>query len=266
MPDLQTVDTSPDIEVRALDRKSAVPLYHQLFIDLRRQILDGRWKPGHPFPKDSDIEAAYDVSRITVRQAVSQLVDANLVLRFRGRGSFVSSLIRSDAPVNHRLVRDEIRALGMKPSHRNLGPIEIFEVSDLTAKQMHCEIGDEVQILQRLHLADDRPFCTESIMLLKDRYDGIFDRVVSGKEELTDAYKRFGVNVVKSEQTVNAMMPSEERREKLGMPDGVPALVVERIGFLDTNEPVDVRRLYYRGDRFSLRQEVLWPSPEDTRI
>lgn len=68
----------------SLNRASAVALYHQLFMDLRRRLLNGEWKPGDPFPKDSEIEETYGVSRITVRQAVSQLVDGNFVVRYRG--------------------------------------------------------------------------------------------------------------------------------------------------------------------------------------
>lgn len=251
------------LDPQPLDRKSAVPLYHQLFIDLRRQITDGRWKSGDPFPKDSDIEAVYDVSRITVRQAVAQLVDANLVIRFRGRGSFVANLSRVDAPINHRRIRDEISGLGMTPTHEVLGDIQVYQVSDLTAQQMHCDVGDKVQILRRLHYADGDPFCIETIMLLVKSYPDFFARFMAGDETLTDAYRRHGVKVIKCEQTVQASSLSDDRRKLLDLPTGVPALVVERVGFDEGNEPIDVRRILYRSDRYSLRQEILWDDPLD---
>ena len=240
---------------RPLDRSSVVPLYHQLYIDLRRRLMDGEWEVGAPFPKDSDIEAAYGVSRITVRQAMAQLVDGNFVIRFRGRGTFVGNLPRQGAVVNHRIVADEIAASGRRPSHENLGPIERYAVSDVTADQFGVAIGAPVLILKRLHRADDIPVCLESIMLLEDRFPTVFDWVVQGEETLTDAYDRLGIDVAKSEQTVSTTMLSEERRHLLDLPNGVPALVVERVGLAPTSEVLDVRRLFYRGDQHALRQE-----------
>ena len=250
---------------RPLDRRSALPLYHQLFIDLRRRLLDGEWRPGDPFPKDAEIEAAYTVSRITVRQAVSLLVDTNIVVRFRGRGSFVGNLPRDDATVNHRIVTDEILAAGWTPTHENRLPVERHAVSDLTARQLGCAVGDTVTILKRLHRADGVPFCYESIMLHEGRFEGVFDRVSRDEETLLDAYARLGIVVAKADQSVSAGLLSDERRAVLEIPDGVPALIVERVGYSATNEPLDMRRLYYRGDKFTLRQEIIWGMPE-TRI
>lgn len=252
------LDHAKDENLRPLDRKSVVPLYHQLFIELRRRLLSGEWVAGDAFPKDSDIEEAYDVSRITVRQAVSQLVDANLVIRYRGRGSFVGNIPRGDALVNHRIVADEIAALGHIATHENIGSVERYEVSDLTAEQLQCEVGATVAILNRVHFADRTPFCLETIMLLEDRFPGVFDKVAAEEESLSEAYERYGIEVAKSEQTVRASMLSDERRAKLALPADQPALVVERIGLSAQGEPLDVRRLFYRGDRFQLRQEIVW--------
>ncbi len=244
-----------------LDRSSAMPLYHQLFIDLRRRLLGGEWKPGDVFPKDSEIEDTYGVSRITVRQAVANLVDGNFVVRFRGRGSFVGNLPREGAQANHRIVAEEIAARGGTASHRHMS-YEVHPVSDVTARQLEIDSGAQVGILKRLHLSDGVPFCLEWIMLSIDTYPAFFDAVIAERETLTEAYRRFGIEVMKCDQTVNAVMLSEERRRELGLPDGAPALFIERIGYSSANHPLDVRRLYYRSDIFALRQEIIWGSAE----
>ena len=256
----RSVSTGP----RALDRASAVPLYHQLFIDLRRRLLEGEWRPGDPFPRDTDIMSGYDVSRITVRQALAQLVDLNYVVRYRGRGSFVGNLPRTGARANHRLVAEEIRDGGREPSHRNLG-VERHVVSDVTARQLDIDDGDEVIILKRLHLADDEPFCLEQVMLPSARYPDVFERVMADVETLTAAYRRLGISIAKAEQTVTAMLLSRKRASLLGLADDIPAIYVERVGLTATNHPVEVRRLHYRSDNFALRQEIIW-GEADARI
>lgn len=255
---------TPNTGPQALDRSSAVPLYHQLFIELRRRLLDGEWAPGDPFLKDAEIEEVYGVSRITVRQAVAQLVDGNFVVRYRGKGSFVGNLPGEGAQTNHRTVSEEIDSIGGRASHRNLS-LEIHSVSDLTARQLAIETGDQVQILKRLHLKDDQPFCLESIMLSSRHFPGIFDRVMADEESLLQAYLRYGIEVAKCDQVVNAVMLSEERQRELSLPKGAPALFVERVGYSAGNKPLDVRRLHYRSDIFSLRQEIVW-GPANNRI
>lgn len=247
--------------VRMLDRNSAVPLYHQLYIELRRRLLSEEWAPGDPFPKDSDIEAAYSVSRITARQAVANLVDGNFVVRYRGKGTFVGNLPQQGARVNHRRVADEIEALGGVATHTNVS-FEKHVVSDVTAEQLAIGVGDEVGILKRLHFNGGTPFCEETIMLSVDAYPSVFNRVLLGEETLSNAYNRLGIEVVKCDQTVNAILPAEERRRALELPSGAPLLFVERIGFAANNQPLDLRRLYYRSDVFALRQEVIWGAAE----
>lgn len=257
-------DQAKRIATQVLDRSSAVPLYHQLFIELRRRLLSGEWAPGDPFLKDSEIEEIYNVSRITVRQAVSQLVDGNFVVRYRGKGSFVGNLPGEGARINHRTVAAEIRGMGGTPSHTNLG-YEKHVVSDVTAGQLQISSGDEVGILKRLHRKDGTPFCLETIMLSVNAYPSIFDDVLNGRQTLLEAYERHGINVVKCDQTVNAVMLSEERQKQLALRDGAPALFVERVGYSATNKALDLRRLYYRSDVFSLRQEIVWGAA-DNRI
>ena len=249
---------------RALDRNGGLPLYHQLYVDLRARLLHGEWKPGDPFPKDTDIEAEYGVSRITVRQAMAHLVDSNFVIRYRGRGSFVGSLPRKGARTNHRTIAGEIEEAGRRASHRNLG-IERHPVSELTAEQLGIEVGAEVTILKRLHLADDQPVCFELVMLATEGYPDIFDRVMRDEETLAAAYVRHGIEVAKSDQTVSAFFPSEERRVELGIDRDTPVLFVERVGHSATGAPLDLRRLYYRSDLHPLRQEIVWGSA-DRRI
>ena len=248
--------------LRPLDRSSVVPLYHQLFMDLRRRLLVQEWRPRDPFPKESEIEAAYEVSRITVRQALAQLVDANFVVRYRGRGSFVGNLPARGALVNHRSVAAQIEGTGTTASHRCLS-LARHEASDLTARQLDIAVGAPVDVLDRLHLAGGEPSCLETVVLSADRFAGAFDGVRSGSETLTQAYLRLNIEVAKADQSVSAVILTEERRRLLALPEGLPALMAEQVGYSAANAPLDFRRLYYRGDAHVLRQEVIWGRAEN---
>ena len=67
-----------------------IPLYYQLETILRKRILSGEIAPNVPFPSEESLGHEYEVSRITVRRALSSLVQDGVIIRKRGKGTFVS--------------------------------------------------------------------------------------------------------------------------------------------------------------------------------
>ena len=67
------------------------PLYQQVLEDLRAKIEDGTYPLGAKLPSEVELIKIYDVSRITVRRAVSELVSEGILVKEQGRGTFVRS-------------------------------------------------------------------------------------------------------------------------------------------------------------------------------
>ena len=74
-------------ELQAL---APAPLYAQIKQILRSRVLDGTYQPHQQMPSESEMMAAFDVSRITVRQALSDLQNEGLIFCLHGKGTFVS--------------------------------------------------------------------------------------------------------------------------------------------------------------------------------
>ncbi|HEY9086802.1 MAG TPA: 5-formyltetrahydrofolate cyclo-ligase [Anaerolineaceae bacterium] len=73
-----------------VDRQSPLPAYFQIARDLRRRISSGEWKPNEQLPSEIELAVQYSVSRMTLRQALTELDKDNLLLRRRGAGTFVN--------------------------------------------------------------------------------------------------------------------------------------------------------------------------------
>jgi DNA-binding transcriptional regulator YhcF (GntR family) len=73
-----------------IDPYNARAVYRQIADDLRRQIDNGEWGPGHKIPSERDLQNAYRVSRVTSRRAVEVLVAEGLVTPVHGSGVFVA--------------------------------------------------------------------------------------------------------------------------------------------------------------------------------
>jgi GntR family transcriptional regulator len=116
----------PDAHV---DRASPVPFYFQLAGMLEEEIVSGRWLPGQRVASESELCGRYGLSRTTVRQALSRLEQEGLVVREKGRGTFVNDsrprswmiqstegffgdeLLRAGRTVTSRILRREFTSL-----------------------------------------------------------------------------------------------------------------------------------------------------------
>src|SRR5688572_21380778 len=81
-----------------ISKKPGVPLHHQLFLVLKDQILRGLYEPGAQIPTEDQLGALFNVSRITVRRAVSDLHAQGLVVKRHGHGTFVRQEVPAARP------------------------------------------------------------------------------------------------------------------------------------------------------------------------
>ena len=70
---------------------SMIPMYKQIVNLLNEKIEKGELKPGDKLPSEAELMEAYSVSRITIRSAISELEEDGLVIRSRGKGTFIAS-------------------------------------------------------------------------------------------------------------------------------------------------------------------------------
>src|SRR5690606_21984608 len=103
---------------RTVDRARPAPLYHQLETLLRRQILAGRWAAGERIPTEEQLVEAYGVSRVTVRQALRNLVLDGYLERGPGRGTFVRKPTLTAGERGLTSFTQDMGALGLRAGAR----------------------------------------------------------------------------------------------------------------------------------------------------
>ncbi|MEO7402869.1 MAG: GntR family transcriptional regulator, partial [Burkholderiales bacterium] len=120
--------------------------YHQIYLVLREQILEGQFRAERALPGDLELATQFGVSRITVRTALDRLVDEQLIERHRGRGTFVRSVAR--APTKGRAqmsgLLENIVMMGLKTTVRVIDLAKVPAPSDV-AEMLHIAPGTLVQ-------------------------------------------------------------------------------------------------------------------------
>ena len=75
--------------MQMLDTTSIVPLYKQLKDLILKEIAEGQLKPNQKIPTELEMSEMYQISRMTVRKALAQLVDEGVLAKKQGKGTFV---------------------------------------------------------------------------------------------------------------------------------------------------------------------------------
>lgn len=236
-------------------RHGSAPLYQQVADRLRRKIAAGDYAVGAQLPSEEDLCQEFGVSRITVRAALAQLVDAHLLRRQRGKGTFVAP-----PPVEHQLIRltdfvEDMAAAGMQAASRVL-LLREEPASDDVAAQLGVPAGTSVVQLDRLRLADGSPIAVDS-SFLPLRFGHLLDDSRLAEETIYQQLEhRYGIVIHAGTFIVEATDAPEPVAQELGIRRGASVLLVHRTARTETGEAVFYQRRFYRADRVRFRLEL----------
>jgi GntR family transcriptional regulator len=238
-----------------LDRSSKVPLYHQLYEILRAKIIDGRWPTGAMIPPESELCNMYQVSQITARQALDNLVSDGLIYRQRGRGTFVAQPAIETNLSRIVSFTEDMRSRGYEP-----GSLVIFSdvlaAKPAIAQKLQIEPGEELAQLNRLRFADGEPLSVERAILVHKYCPGVLAGDYKSTSLRAALLAEFGLKLTRAEQSIRALSANNELARLLTIRPGDPLLGIERVSFAQPNIPVEYLQIFYRADRYVLHVEL----------
>lgn len=234
---------------------ATVPRYQQVADRLRRRIAVGEYPVGARLPSEDELCRAFGVSRITVRAALAQLVQDNLLRRQRGRGTFVAT-----PPVEHQLIRltdfvEDMAAAGLRATSRVL-LLHDEPASEEVAAQLGLPVGTSVVRLDRQRFADGSPIAVDT-SYLPLRFGHLLDSTRLAEETIYQQLEhRYGIVIAAGTFVVESVDAPGEIAHALGVRNGTAALLVHRTARTEVREAVFYQRRYYRADRVRFRLEL----------
>lgn len=244
--------------VGSLARNGAGPLYMQLQQRLREAIDGGLLQPEQALPSERDLCEDFDLSRITVRRALSGLVDEQRLVRRHGAGTFIAGAGEGQSRARVEKVfsklssfSEDMESRGLRPSSRWLAKSTGMVTPD-EAMSLALSPGSLVHRLRRLRFADDRPMALEHT-LLPGHY---LPDVTAIDTSLYDALDQVGFRPTRALQRLRAVSFDEEQAKMIGVDPGHAGLLIERRGFLPDGRPVEITQSFYRGDAYDFVAEL----------
>jgi len=234
---------------------SPVPLYAQIKDILRSRILDGTYQPHQQMPSESDMITGFGVSRITVRQALSDLQNEGLIFRIHGKGTFVSK---------PKAFQDLGRLQGFGEAMRQMGYETYSKVVSIRSMRPTAQVQERLQLtknarvteLQRLRFLNREPIS------LDVTYVPVSIGVRLAKEDLAtrDVFvileNDYGMSLGHADLQIGSTLADEGLAAQLRVQEGSPVLVIERTTHTSDGRPIDYEHLFYRGDAFQYKVRV----------
>lgn len=216
-------------------------LYREVKRKLIADISSGAVPPGGALANETELAKRFGVSIGTVRRAVDELVADHILVRQQGRGTFVG-----------KLDRERFMFQFFKIARRD-GPPEFPEVKLLSmaksratqaeARLLGLSAGAAVFRIDNLLSLQERALMHDSIVLDAALFSGLTKTQFEQREgTIYELYQTaFGVTVVGAEERVQAVAVDQDSAALLGMPQGSPALRIERIAFTFDQKPAELR-------------------------
>lgn len=232
------------------DAQDSSPIYLQLSRMLAGAIREGRYKPDEALPSERVLAETLNVSRVTARSAIDQLVAQGLIVRRRGSGNYIAPLI--EQPLSQLTsFSEELTRRGYAPSSRWLD--RRVDVA-MTDEQLTLGLspGDKVARLERLRLADNVVMAFEVSVLPQSV---IQDPMAVGTSLYT-YLDSVGKAPVRALQHIRAINAQPRLAEQLGIPERQAVLFITRIGYLESGQAVELTHSYCRSDFYDFVAEM----------
>jgi len=242
------MNATGELAAAPLDRTLAEPLWSQLLADLRRRLRDGAFASA--FPGELALVAEYGVSRHTVREALRRLRDEGTVVAARGRAPRLAEPVEIEQPLGALYsLFASVESTGLR--QRSVVRTLDVRADGVVAARMGLEESTPLVYLERLRLAGSSPLAVDRVWLPESLAAPLLD-VDFTHTALYDEYaERCGVRLSGGEEHIRAVVPVASERELLGIPTGVAAFSIERLGKVGLRA-VEWRHTLVRGDRFAV--------------
>lgn len=233
--------------------RSRVPRYVQIADLMRQRIARRDWSAGSRVPSNEELMREFDVSRITVRQAVEILARDGLLSARQGTGTFVTGEVRDD-----RWLRVETSLADLAEVYRGSQPELLNLAEAIVAPPLRAEDGMRAPsylFMKRVHSHQGRPYCVISIYLDERVFRKQPERFRS--ETVIPILTRMrNPAIATARQTLTIGTAGLDVARHLGIASNAPVAEVRRVFNAADGTVIYLGEVTYRGDFIHLEIDL----------
>lgn len=234
---------------KTLDKTVPIPLYFQLKEIILNEIKNGNKKIGDSIPTEKELSEIFSISRTTVRQAISELVQEGRLYRVKSKGTFVSK-----PKINQSFVQElnsfneQMQQLNKMPSTKLL-EFEVIDPPPLVSDELGLEAGEKVVYIHRKRFADDEPIVMVKTYLPFSKCSFVLDFDLEQNSLYKVLNKNENTEVYKIRRFIEAVKVENYDMENLDVDSNNAIQQFVSIGYNSYDMPIEYSIARYRGDK-----------------
>lgn len=238
-----------------LDKTTPLPLYYQIERFLLDEIEEGRLQVGECLPPELEMMEVLGVSRSTVRQAIADMVHQGVLVRHKGKGTFVQKpKVQESALQVLESFHEEMAKKGYKPTTKVLSFSIEPGIPEINEKLGLAE-SEKLYCLRRTRYVDGEAVLTFRTYLPEKRFPGLMEEDFEQHSLYKRMEERYGCRVNRQARRIEAGLASTEEALLMDIERKSAVFHVAFIGYCG-EEPVEYSTTTYRADRVEFVVEV----------
>ncbi|MHB8255534.1 MAG: GntR family transcriptional regulator [Acidiferrobacter sp.] len=234
---------------------SPLPLYAQIKEALRARILDGSYGIHAQMPSESELMHRFSVSRITVRQALSDLCQEGLIFKVQGKGSYVSKPKVSQSLTTLQGLGEAMGQAGHGITSQVLGFRSLTPDPDMVSR---LKLAPDAMVgeIRRVRYVDGAPLSLDVSYFPETIAYQLLEQDLETRDVFVILETELGYRLGHAELEMGAMLADSEIAAALAVVPGAPILRLDRLTYDEHGYPLDYEHLYCRGDQLQYRLRI----------
>ena len=226
--------------MQEIKQLNAITLQEQLYNELATQIKSGKYKPGDRIPPELKLSEIYRVSRVTVRNAIQQLVNEDLLIKKHGKGTYVKTQVYTEEFFSGGSFTDTCLRMKAKPSTQIIESTVCHDEAEINAI-----FGTTAPLIRikRVRLVDDVP-CIVEVDFFPDSFQFLLKKKLEKTSLLHLVTKETGMHPAKFEDYFKIIFATKEFAKQLNCIVGTPLLEVTQTVLTPDNSIIYVNKQY----------------------
>ena len=237
--------------------ESHIPYYIQLMEILKEKVRQKTWLPGDQIPGEQDLCELYKISRTVVRQSLRELELEGVIIRRKGKGTFIAL-----PKINESLVAkltgfyQDMVERGLKPVTKVLHQ-KIVPCPAKSAQYLNIAVGTDVIDICRLRFINDHPIQLVTTYIPYNICPSLATVDLSNRSLYEYLEQECNVFIAKGKRFIEAVTANDKEADLLDIEHGAPLLMLDSVSFDQNGRPVEYYHALHRGDRSRFEVELL---------
>lgn len=225
-----------------------IPYYYQIKEDILQKIDRGIYSVGDQLPSEIELAKEYGVSRPTVRQAIAELVQEGVLVRGRGKGTFVSSpIISDDAQVFSTFMQPDENDT---KHHTKVLKVNRVRIWANAARELGISPGSEAHEIIILRMSGEETVAVRTLQIPVSLVPEINEANLNNNTIYEILQRNYGLIPSGAVQSFQSVSAGEEEAALFDIEMGDPLMLWQGIVYTLHNKPMMRVKTLFRGDRY----------------